>query len=114
MAGVRGVGLFAAGFGHLDDSSPFIAALELGNPSSSFERVTSMNAPQEMAKTFTKAVLEGGPQTLPKESRSLLIDPTEEKIKVPHYGGYEHFVRTNETVQDEVVFLWNTRTEVAE
>jgi hypothetical protein len=74
-----------------------------------------MDAPQKMAaKTFTKAVLEGGPQTLPEESRSLLIDPNEEKIKIPHYGGYEHFERTGETIRDELVFLWKTRTEVAE
>lgn len=74
-----------------------------------------MDAPQEMAvKTLTKAVLEGGPKTLQKESRSLLIDPNEKKIKVPHRGGYEHFERTDETIQDELVFLWKTRTEVAE
>jgi hypothetical protein len=74
-----------------------------------------MKAPQETAaKNLIKAILEGGPHTLPKESRSLLIDPDEEKIKVPHHGGYEHFVRTDKTIEDERVFLWNTRTEIAE
>jgi hypothetical protein len=74
-----------------------------------------MDAPQEITvKTVAKAVLEGGPQTLSKEFRSLLIDPKEEKIKVPHHGGYEHFERTDDTIQDELVFLWKTRTEVAE
>ena len=75
-----------------------------------------MDAPQGMtAKIFVRAVLEGGPGSLPKESRSLLIGPDEEKIKIPHHGGYEHFERTAETSRDEsVVFLWKTRTKVAE
>jgi hypothetical protein len=80
------------------------------------EGVTVMDAPQETtARNFVRAILEGGPESLPNESRSLLIDPDEEKIKIPYYGGYEHFERTAEPSSGEsLLFLWKMRTKVAE
>ncbi len=71
---------------------------------------------QEMAaKSFVRAVLEGGPASMPDESRSLLISAAEEKIKIPHYGGYEHFERSTESDEGEsLVFRWSARTKIAE
>jgi hypothetical protein len=71
---------------------------------------------QEMAANgFVRAVLEGGPANLPHESRSLHISAAEEKIKIPHYGGYEHFEQSTESDADELlVYRWTARTEIAE
>jgi hypothetical protein len=67
---------------------------------------------------YVRAVLEGGPATIPAAIRIQTVGPHEDKIKVPHYGGYEHFVRTGElnenVAHQEVVFRWTMRTEVAE
>jgi hypothetical protein len=61
------------------------------------------------------AILEGGPATLPEASRTQIVDPLIQKIKVAHYGGYEHFERIPESVShNEIVFSWTMRTEVAE
>lgn len=71
--------------------------------------------------TYTMcAVLEGGPTSIPAASRTQVVSPRDEKIKLPHYGGYEHFVRTAELDLDEsasshrIIFRWITRTEIAE
>lgn len=67
-----------------------------------------------------RAVLEGGPASIPAASRTQVVSPQDEKIKLPHYGGYEHFVRTAELDLDEsasiqrIIFRWITRTEIAE
>jgi hypothetical protein len=64
------------------------------------------------------AVLEGGPESIPQASRQQIISSIDEKIKIVHYGGYEHFERTK--VLDEsgpfpqIVFRWTARTEIAE
>jgi hypothetical protein len=61
------------------------------------------------------AVLEGGPTTLSEVSRTQTISAFAEKIKIPHYGGYEHFERTNERQENtRIIFRWRMRTEVAE
>ncbi|WP_328348215.1 DUF5988 family protein [Micromonospora sp. NBC_00421] len=62
------------------------------------------------------AVLEGGPTTLPAELRSHRVPLVEHKIKLPHYGGYEHFERDTTGVVDgtPVVFQWSGRTRIAE
>jgi hypothetical protein len=64
------------------------------------------------------AVLEGGPINIPRTSRVQNVGPLDEKIKVPHYGGYEHFERTevrDENVSPlEIVYRWTMRTEMAE
>lgn len=65
-----------------------------------------------------QAVLEGGPATIPDTSRIQVVSPFDEKVKLPHYGGYEHFERTVSLVEDtscrQIVFRWTTRTELAE
>lgn len=64
------------------------------------------------------AVLEGGPDGIPEGSRRQVVSPVDDKIKIVHYGGYEHFERTG--VLDEsgsfpqIVYRWTTRTEMAE
>jgi Family of unknown function (DUF5988) len=65
-----------------------------------------------------QAVLEGGPASIPSASRLQDVGPFEEKIKLPYYGGYEHFERTTSLVEDascrQVIFRWIMRTEMAE
>jgi hypothetical protein len=65
-----------------------------------------------------QAVLEGGPATIPNASRVRAVSPVDEKIKLPHYGGYEHFERTGSLVEDtscrQIIFRWTMRTELAE
>ena len=64
------------------------------------------------------AVLEGGPDSLPPAFRMQTVSAFAQKIKVPHYGGYEHFERISEIEDNvtagQVVFQWAMRTEVAE
>ncbi len=64
------------------------------------------------------AVLVGGPASIPKALRTQTVKPIEQKIKIPHYGGYEHFERTvgldEITSSEKVVFRWTMRTELAE
>ncbi|WP_243715377.1 DUF5988 family protein [Micromonospora sp. KC207] len=61
-------------------------------------------------------VLEGGPANLPAELRSHRVSPVEHKIKVRHYGGYEHFERDFAGIAGDVpvVFRWTGRTRIAE
>jgi hypothetical protein len=46
------------------------------------------------------------------------VTPLDEKIKIPHYGGYEHFERIGGldemSMAQQVIFRWTTRTEIAE
>jgi hypothetical protein len=62
------------------------------------------------------AVLEGGPSDLPGAMRTVHVPPDQEKIKVLHRCGYEHFERGNAAPSAErpVVFQWTMRTRVAE
>jgi hypothetical protein len=64
------------------------------------------------------AVLEGGPEGLPDASRLQVVNPVDDKIKVMHYGGYEHFERTGLLDESgsfpQIVYRWTTRTEMAE
>ncbi|MEU4366841.1 DUF5988 family protein [Micromonospora chersina] len=68
------------------------------------------------ATGIVEAVLEGGPATLPAELRNHRVSPVDSKIKVRHYGGYEHFERDSAGVADgaPVVFRWTGRTRIAE
>lgn len=64
-----------------------------------------------------RAVLVGGPQSLPEASRVQSVSPGKEKIKVVHFGGYEHFERAGGAPAEEPVevpFLWTMRTKAAE
>ena len=63
-----------------------------------------------------EAVLEGGPQHLPEEYRSVRVAADDEKVKVAYAGGYEHFVRVEAAAGDgsPLVYHWATRTRIAE
>ncbi len=64
------------------------------------------------------AWLEGGPKDFPNELRLRVTGKNDDRIKVQHRGGYEHFERTDERralIEGEaVVFRWTTRTLIAE
>jgi hypothetical protein len=73
----------------------------------------------EMADVnLIQAILEGGPATIPHASRLQAVNPVDEKFKLSHYGGYEHFERTGSLVEDtscrQIIFRWSMRTEMAE
>jgi hypothetical protein len=64
-------------------------------------------------------VLVGGPGDFPDAARFRYANPADEKVKIPHRSGYEHFERTTEHyhLDDEcqgLVFRWTTRTRIAE
>jgi hypothetical protein len=65
-----------------------------------------------------RAILEGGPASIPTALRTQAVSPLEEKIKLPYYGGYEHFERAGwldeDTSPQGLIFRWTMRTEVAE
>ncbi|MBV9449632.1 MAG: hypothetical protein JO345_27430 [Streptosporangiaceae bacterium] len=64
-----------------------------------------------------RVVLEGGPPDLPSEmliNHSVLAN---KKVKVPRYGGYEHYELINDYFSEtdgSPVFRWTMRTKVAE
>lgn len=63
------------------------------------------------------AFLEGGPASIPQMSRLCLVNPDDQKIKIPHHGGYEHFERvsmSDEDIAPQIIFRWTMRTKVAE
>jgi Family of unknown function (DUF5988) len=68
--------------------------------------------------SYVKAVLEGGPPSIPQSQRTQTVTPLDEKIKILHYGGYEHFERVGWTdemsMAQQIIFRWTTRTEIAE
>ncbi|MFC4069036.1 DUF5988 family protein [Actinoplanes subglobosus] len=69
--------------------------------------------------TVTKAMsalLAGGPDSLPAELRRCAAPESDDRIKVEHWGGYEHFQRRSVQNPDDgfVIFDWVTRTRIAE
>jgi Family of unknown function (DUF5988) len=64
------------------------------------------------------AVLEGGPASLPESLRVQQVGLRDDKIKIVHYGGYEHFERDvrpgANASSHRIVFRWTMRTEMAE
>ncbi|MEU9065957.1 DUF5988 family protein [Streptomyces sp. NPDC048109] len=70
-----------------------------------------------------EAVLVGGPADIPAEARNVRLRITDEsnlddKIKLRHRNGYEHFERAPGAVRPDrtspVVFHWTTCTKIAE
>ncbi|MBT2439471.1 hypothetical protein J7E93_04895 [Streptomyces sp. ISL-36] len=63
-----------------------------------------------------KAVLEGGPDDLTE--RIVSVTSSDEDLKIPHRGGYEHFKATprhQDGPQGRLpVYEWWERTEIAE
>ena len=55
-------------------------------------------------------LLEGGPADL--TGRTHRVAPGDERIAVPHLGGYEHFERDPHSSQP--VYRWSYRTKIAE
>jgi hypothetical protein len=50
-------------------------------------------------------------------SRLRLVNPDDQKIKILHHGGYEHFERvspSDEDIAPQIIFRWTMRTKVAE
>jgi hypothetical protein len=69
------------------------------------------------ASDLIDVVLEGGPAEMPLDLRICRASAGAEKIKVPYYGGYEHFVRPDlpaRPLDQRVVYRWIGRTRVAE
>lgn len=88
----------------------------------------TQTAPIQSGQLTFDAVLVGGPSDI-QPARRIVRDVAQEdiKIKVPHRGGYEHFVRdiilysgnggTLSSGSDStgtVIYRWSARTEVAE
>jgi Family of unknown function (DUF5988) len=79
------------------------------------------NAVDSVTAERVTAVLLGGPASLPETHRRQQVSALTEKIKIPHMGGYEHFLRGDEapiSAQDAgempLVFTWAMRTKIAE
>lgn len=60
-----------------------------------------------------RVTLQGGPTDLPETVRCQLIAADTITVKVPHRGGYEHFTRSDESV-NPAIFRWSMRTWLAE
>jgi hypothetical protein len=58
------------------------------------------------------AELRGGPLTFPDDQRHPRVDPALDRLKICHYGGYEHFERDRDAAG--WVFRWAGRTRIAE
>ncbi|MGP4114150.1 DUF5988 family protein [Streptomyces sp. 4N509B] len=72
---------------------------------------------EETGEPTITAILEGGPVDLPAESRTRRVGSTDQKVKVLHHGGYEHFELVRQDRQDDhasAVFRWTMRTRIAE
>jgi hypothetical protein len=70
------------------------------------------------ASNVIQAILVGGPQSIPETSRVQTVSPLDEKIKLPHYGGYEHFERVGwpdrHPSARQFTYRWVMRTKIAE
>ncbi len=60
------------------------------------------------------AILVGGPTDIPDQLRLCRVEPSDDKVKVRHGRGHEHFERTADTDADRLIFQWTTRTFIAE
>ncbi|GAA2008362.1 DUF5988 family protein [Catenulispora subtropica] len=72
---------------------------------------------QTANETLVRAILVGGPSSLPEMHRIQSVSPLKDKIKVVHQGGYEHFERRScggDHGPEEIHFHWTMRTKVAE
>jgi hypothetical protein len=73
---------------------------------------------EDIRAYYAQAILEGGPEHIPVASRVQEVSPLDEKIKLPHRGGYEHFERVGwleeHATAQRLIYRWTMRTEVAE
>lgn len=61
--------------------------------------------------------LEGGPADLPVDRTAYRVAPGDQKVKIMHNGGYEHFERVegeSSPVDGTAVFRWTFRTKVCD
>ena len=76
------------------------------------------NASDSVTAELVTAVLLGGPASLPETQRRQQVPVAEEKIKIQHMGGYEHFHREDEEPRPAedlpLIFNWTMRTKIAE
>lgn len=79
------------------------------------------NASDSTTTELITAVLMGGPASLPQAQRRQQVPALENKIKIPHMGGYEHFFRAGGDDEEFVAsaglaltFNWAMRTKIAE
>jgi uncharacterized protein DUF5988 len=72
--------------------------------------------PTDNDAEFVTAVLVGAPETFPRDAERLRVRFSTKRLKVPHYGGYEHFERESDTPAGdcEMIYSWVGRTRVAE
>jgi hypothetical protein len=71
------------------------------------------------ATSLVEAVLEGGPADMPATERRRRVIAGESRIKVQHYGGYEHFELDSENTgsadeRAQHIYRWVARTCIAE
>jgi hypothetical protein len=75
---------------------------------------------EDTAARMVDISLVGGPDDLPEDRRTLRLDTsdTPDKIKIEHYGGYQHFEPAEEpsegTGQGPRIFRWTGFTKIAE
>ncbi|MFJ2264537.1 DUF5988 family protein [Streptomyces sp. NPDC087844] len=61
------------------------------------------------------ALLQGAPEGMPTSVRAGRSAVADRKLKIPHYGGYEHFeLVENPAENSQAVFRWTMRTRIAE
>jgi hypothetical protein len=75
----------------------------------------SLPLPAATEHTIEASLLDG-PRSLLDSRRRVRVAAGTEEIKVPHCGGYEHFVRTESRLPGDgpVIFRWSGRTYIAE
>jgi hypothetical protein len=71
-----------------------------------------MIEPEINHDAYVEVILVGGPADLPENLRTQRVRRTDDKLKVPYQGGYEHFERS--AGDDPSTLRWTTRTRVAE
>ncbi|GIE89914.1 hypothetical protein SAMN06264365_11725 [Actinoplanes regularis] len=68
-----------------------------------------------MEPQLIDAILEGGPVGFPATERVRRVPAGALKVKIPYGAGYEHFERRELGKSERpVVYVWSTRTKVAE
>ncbi|MBB4689234.1 DUF5988 family protein [Amycolatopsis jiangsuensis] len=68
---------------------------------------------ENAVESTVAGTLEGGPDSIPGAARVCAVTASQDKVKVAHLGGYEHFERIPGP-RTEPVFRWTMRTKAAE
>jgi hypothetical protein len=82
------------------------------------DRRISMDYTRGLPASSVSVLLEGGPAHFLDTYRRCRAATAEDTIKIPCLGGYEHFERTGEIVEDDDerlhVYRWTAFTRIAE